>query len=83
MVKSMTGYGRAAAELESGKLILEIKTLNSKGCDINIKTSLMGPLAGVGDTIWQGVLIPILLALCIDITLGGSGNVWARLPTPF
>ena len=41
MVKSMTGYGRAAAELESGKLILEIKTLNSKGCDINIKTSLI------------------------------------------
>ena len=45
----------------------------------NIKTSLMGPLAGVGDTIWQGVLIPILLALCIDITLGGSGNVWGAI----
>ena len=35
----------------------------------NIKTSLMGPLAGVGDTIWQGVVIPILLAICIDITV--------------
>ena len=45
----------------------------------NIKTSLMGPLAGVGDTIWQGVLIPILLALCIDITLGGNGNVWGAI----
>lgn len=40
----------------------------------NIKTSLMGPLSGVGDTVWQGVLIPILLALCIDITLSGGGN---------
>ena len=45
----------------------------------NIKTSLMGPLAGVGDTIWQGVLIPILLALCIDVTLSGGGNIWGAI----
>lgn len=45
----------------------------------NIKTSLMGPLAGVGDTIWQGVVIPILLAICIDITTAGSGNIWGAL----
>ena len=45
----------------------------------NIKTSLMGPLAGVGDPIWQGVLIPILLALCIDITLSGGGNIWGAI----
>lgn len=45
----------------------------------NIKTSLMGPLAGVGDTIWQGVVIPILLAVCIDITRAGSGNIWGAL----
>ena len=35
----------------------------------SLKTSVMGPLAGIGDTIWQGVLIPILLAILIDITL--------------
>lgn len=45
----------------------------------NIKTSLMGPLAGVGDTIWQGVVIPILLAICIDITRSGSGNIWGSV----
>lgn len=45
----------------------------------NIKTSLMGPLAGVGDTIWQGVIIPILLALCIDITRSGDGNIWGAV----
>ena len=45
----------------------------------NIKTSLMGPLAGIGDTIWQGVLIPILLALCIDITRSGNGNIWGSV----
>lgn len=45
----------------------------------NIKTSLMGPLAGVGDTIWQGVVIPILLAICIDITQSGNGNIWGAI----
>lgn len=45
----------------------------------NIKTSLMGPLAGVGDTIWQGVVIPILLAICIDITRTGTGNIWGSI----
>ena len=45
----------------------------------NLKTSLMGPLAGIGDTIYQGVLIPILLALCIDITRAGDGNIWGSI----
>ena len=45
----------------------------------NLKTSLMGPLAGMGDTIWQGVVIPILLALCIDLTRSGDGNVWGAI----
>ncbi|MDY5232576.1 MAG: PTS system mannose/fructose/sorbose family transporter subunit IID [Faecalicoccus sp.] len=43
----------------------------------SLKTSLMGPLAGIGDTIYQGVLIPILLAICIDITL--TGTVWGSI----
>ncbi|MBB5335801.1 PTS system mannose/fructose/sorbose family transporter subunit IID [Pectinatus brassicae] len=33
-----------------------------------IKTGLMGPLAGVGDTLTQGVITPIMLAICIGIT---------------
>jgi mannose PTS system EIID component len=33
-----------------------------------IKTCLMGPLAGVGDTLTQGVITPIVLAICIGIT---------------
>ena len=45
----------------------------------NLKTSLMGPLAGMGDTMWRGVVIPILLALCIDLTRSGSGNVWGAV----
>ncbi|WP_323088921.1 PTS system mannose/fructose/sorbose family transporter subunit IID [Allobaculum sp. JKK-2023] len=45
----------------------------------NLKTSLMGPLAGMGDTIWQGVVIPILLAICIDLARSGNGNVWGAI----
>lgn len=45
----------------------------------NLKTSLMGPLAGMGDTIWQGVVIPILLAICIDLTRSGNGNIWGAV----
>lgn len=40
-----------------------------------IKTSLMGPLAGLGDTLRQGTLIPIIGS--IAISLGQSGNLLA------
>ncbi len=33
-----------------------------------IKTGLMGPLAGIGDTLTQGIITPIVLAICIGIT---------------
>ena len=41
MIKSMTGYGKAEAILEAGKLTVEIKTLNGKNSDANIKTQLI------------------------------------------
>ncbi len=41
MIKSMTGYGKAEAVLETGKLTIEIKTLNGKGSDANIKSPLL------------------------------------------
>ena len=41
MIKSMTGYGKAEATLETGKLTIEIKTLNGKNSDANIKTQLL------------------------------------------
>ena len=37
----MTGYGKAEANLASGKLTVEIRTLNSKSADISIKSSLL------------------------------------------
>jgi uncharacterized protein (TIGR00255 family) len=41
MIQSMTGYGKAEAQLQGGKLTVEIRTLNSKSADINIKSSLL------------------------------------------
>ena len=37
----MTGYGKAEAILETGKLTVEIRTLNGKSADISIKSSLL------------------------------------------
>ncbi|MBQ1913380.1 MAG: YicC family protein [Bacteroidales bacterium] len=41
MIQSMTGYGKAEALLASGKLTIEIRTLNGKNADISIKSSLL------------------------------------------
>lgn len=48
------------------------------GDSINsIKTGLMGPLAGIGDTLWQGTLVPILLSIAISI--GAEGNLFGPI----
>ena len=41
MIKSMTGYGKAEVSLPSGRLTIEIRSLNSKSADINIKSPLL------------------------------------------
>ena len=41
MIKSMTGYGKAVAELPNGKLTIEIRSVNGKNADISIKSNLL------------------------------------------
>ncbi|MDE6871243.1 MAG: YicC family protein [Bacteroidales bacterium] len=41
MIRSMTGFGKAEATLENGKIYAEIRSLNGKTADIGIKTSLL------------------------------------------
>ena len=41
MVKSMTGYGKAEVLLETGKITVEVRSLNGKTADISIKTSML------------------------------------------
>ncbi|MBN1178506.1 MAG: PTS system mannose/fructose/sorbose family transporter subunit IID [Anaerolineae bacterium] len=37
-----------------------------------VKTGLMGPMAGIGDTVQQGIIIPITLAIGMSIATGGN-----------
>ncbi|OGD14261.1 YicC family protein [Candidatus Atribacteria bacterium RBG_19FT_COMBO_35_14] len=39
MIKSMTGYGVGRVKAEEGECLVEIKSLNNKYCDINIKNN--------------------------------------------
>ena len=41
MIKSMTGYGKAETALESGRLCVEIRSLNGKTADVSIKSQLL------------------------------------------
>ena len=43
----------------------------------SFKTGLMGPLAGIGDSLVQGIIIPLVVAIGISISL--TGNVMGSL----
>ena len=59
-------------------LIIQMEEERANGADISddvingIKTGMMGPFAGVGDTLWQGTLTPVLLALCVPMAAKGN-----------
>jgi PTS system mannose-specific IID component len=56
--------------------VIAMEEQRANGADIDddtinsVKSGLMGPLAGVGDTITQGTITPILLSLGISIAAG-------------
>ena len=39
---------------------------------INTKATLMGPLAGIGDSIIQGIIVPLLLSISMGLASGGN-----------
>lgn len=41
MIKSMTGYGKAECQIEKSKYCVEIRSVNGKGTDVSLKTSLI------------------------------------------
>jgi PTS system mannose-specific IID component len=59
--------------------VIAMEEQRANGADIDddainsVKSGLMGPLAGVGDTISQGTITPILLSM--GISLAAQGNV--------
>ena len=58
---------RAQDIAATGKSEIDADAING------VKTGLMGPFAGIGDTLWQGTLTPILLAF--GISLGSQGSL--------
>ena len=59
-------------------IVIAMEEQRASGADVSdeainsIKAGLMGPLAGVGDSITQGLITPILLALGISLAAEGS-----------
>jgi PTS system mannose-specific IID component len=59
-------------------IVIAMEEERASGADISdeainaVKTGLMGPLAGVGDTLQQGIVIPILLAFGIGLARDGN-----------
>lgn len=59
-------------------MVAAMEEERANGAEINddmingIKTGLMGPLAGVGDTVTQGLVKTILIALGVDLAARGS-----------
>jgi len=59
--------------------VIAMEEQRANGADIDdetingVKSGLMGPLAGIGDTISQGTITPILLS--IGISLAAAGNI--------
>src|SRR3990170_4877480 len=60
--------------------VIAMEEQRANGADIDddainsVKTGLMGPLAGVGDTISQGTITPILLSVGISIAAVQAGG---------
>lgn len=63
--------------------IIAMEEQKANGADIDdtainaVKTGLMGPLAGIGDTLDQGIIIPLIVA--IGISIAKDGNVFGSL----
>ena len=72
MIKSMTGYGKAEAVLASGKLTIEIRTLNSKSADISIKSSI---LPKDKDLLVRQKIADMLVRGTIDVYINFEANL--------
>lgn len=66
-------------------IVLSMEEQKSNGADIpgeaitGLKTGLMGPIAGIGDTLIWGTLKPIILALACSFAMQGS-SISAIIP---
>lgn len=66
LVSSIVGLVMAMEEQKALGAELDNDAITS------IKTGLMGPLSGIGDTLIQGVILPLLIAFAVDFAKGGN-----------
>ena len=65
-------------------VVISMEEQRAGGADISddaingVKTGLMGPMAGIGDTLQQGIVIPIALAIGMNIATGGAVGTATR-----
>ena len=65
-------------------IVIAMEEERAAGADISdeaingVKVGLMGPFAGIGDSIQQGIIIPIAIALGMSIATGGQIGVATR-----
>ncbi len=45
------------------------------GMITDLKSAMMGPLAGIGDTVWAGLIKPIILSILLSYAM--EGQIWA------
>lgn len=64
---AIAGITASMEEELAGGAAISDATINS------IKAALMGPLAGIGDTVTQSLVKTILLGIACDLALGGNG----------
>lgn len=87
-------HPEAGAIIPGISLALEEKRANDRTFDteiiVGMKNALMGPFAGLGDSIIDGVINPILLSIGIGLSAGGSPIgalvyllLWCGLLIPF
>jgi uncharacterized protein (TIGR00255 family) len=71
MIQSMTGFGKASQQLSTKKITVEIKSLNSKGLDLNVRMPQnfreleLGLRTQIGQTLERG---KIDLSIFIEVT---------------
>jgi uncharacterized protein (TIGR00255 family) len=66
MIQSMTGFGKATAELQDQSIIIEIRTLNSKNLDLNFR---MSSIFKTYELSWRKMVASKLLRGKVDIFL--------------
>ena len=66
MIQSMTGFGKATAELQHKRIVIEIRTLNSKNLDVNFR---MPSNFKEKELSWRKIIAKSLRRGKVDVTI--------------